>query len=161
MKRSDVTRWKQSLYKNPPPYLIVLASSVKTKGVEVIEYHRIVLLLWKYILIMKCSTSTWALIQQKFWSNLKVDKSYTNHITLHERNIINLLKLLHSQVSLSTHITRTIDILSNRPILGLICYPLFSSICIYKYNRNHYGNWCIIHYSCRYVISMSWSLLTT
>ena len=37
MKRSDVTR----LYKNPPPYFIVLASSVKTKKVEVIEFHRI------------------------------------------------------------------------------------------------------------------------
>ena len=30
--------------KNPPPYFIVLASSVKTKEVEVIEFHRIVLL---------------------------------------------------------------------------------------------------------------------
>ena len=28
------------LYKNPPPYFIVLASSVKTKEVEVIEFHR-------------------------------------------------------------------------------------------------------------------------
>ena len=58
-KRSDVTRWKQgyitppppyfilwnavtSLGENPPPYFIVLASSVKTKEVEVIEFHRIV-----------------------------------------------------------------------------------------------------------------------
>ena len=31
---------KTRLYKNPPPYLIVLASSVKTKEVEVIEFHR-------------------------------------------------------------------------------------------------------------------------
>ena len=29
------------LYKNPPPYFIVLASSMKTKEVEVIEFHRI------------------------------------------------------------------------------------------------------------------------
>ena len=32
---------KTRLYKNPPPYFIVLASSVKTKEVEVIEFHRI------------------------------------------------------------------------------------------------------------------------
>ena len=64
VKRSDVTRWKQGyitplphtsfcetqwrhsvktrLYKNPPLYFIVLASSVKTKEVEVIEFHRII-----------------------------------------------------------------------------------------------------------------------
>ena len=30
------------LYKKSPPYFIVLASSVKTKEVEVIEFHRIV-----------------------------------------------------------------------------------------------------------------------
>ena len=63
VKRSDVTRWKQvyirplphtsfcetqwrhsvktRLYKTPPPYYIVLASSVKTKEVKVIEFHRI------------------------------------------------------------------------------------------------------------------------
>ena len=35
---------KTRLYKNPPPNLIVLASSVKTKVVEVIEFHRICLL---------------------------------------------------------------------------------------------------------------------
>ena len=39
------TQWRHSvktrLYKNPPPYFIVLASSVKTKEVEVIEFHRI------------------------------------------------------------------------------------------------------------------------
>ena len=31
---------KTRLYKNPPPYFIVLASSVKTKEVEVIEFRR-------------------------------------------------------------------------------------------------------------------------
>ena len=41
VKRSDVTRWKTRLYKNPPPYFIVLARLVKTKNVEVIEFHRI------------------------------------------------------------------------------------------------------------------------
>ena len=63
MKRSDFTRWKQGyitppphtsfcktqwrhsvktrLYKNPPPYFIVLASKVKTKEVEVIKFHSI------------------------------------------------------------------------------------------------------------------------
>ena len=39
------TQWRHSvktrLYKNPPPYFIVLASSVKTKEVEVIEFHKI------------------------------------------------------------------------------------------------------------------------
>ena len=39
------TQWRHSvqtrLYKNPPPYFIVLASSVKTQEVEVIEFHRI------------------------------------------------------------------------------------------------------------------------
>ena len=62
VKRSDVTRWKQGyitppphnsffetqwrhsvktrLIKNPPPYFIVLASSVKTKE-AVIEFRRI------------------------------------------------------------------------------------------------------------------------
>ena len=39
------TQWRHSvktrLYKNPPPYFIVLVSSVKTKEVEVIEFHRI------------------------------------------------------------------------------------------------------------------------
>ena len=38
------TQWRHSvrtrLYKNPPSYFIVLASSVKTKEVEVIEFHR-------------------------------------------------------------------------------------------------------------------------
>ena len=29
------------LYKSPPPYFIVLASSVETKEVKVIEFHRI------------------------------------------------------------------------------------------------------------------------
>ena len=37
------TQWRHSvktrLYKNPPPYFIVLASSMKTKEVEV-EFHR-------------------------------------------------------------------------------------------------------------------------
>ena len=48
-------QWRHSvktrLYKNPPPYFIVLASSVKTKEVEVIEFHRIVngIKSWKYI----------------------------------------------------------------------------------------------------------------
>ena len=32
---------KTRLYKTPPPYFIVLASSVKTKDVKVIEFHRI------------------------------------------------------------------------------------------------------------------------
>ena len=32
---------KKRLYKNPPPYFTVLASSVKTKEVKVIEFHRI------------------------------------------------------------------------------------------------------------------------
>ena len=64
VKRSDVTRWKQGyiipplphtlfcetqwrhsvktrFYKNPPPYFIVLASSVKTNEVEAIEFRRI------------------------------------------------------------------------------------------------------------------------
>ena len=36
-----VTSVKARLYKNPPPYFIVLVSSVKTKEVEVIEFHRI------------------------------------------------------------------------------------------------------------------------
>ena len=62
VKRSDVTRWKQvyitplphtsfyetqwrhsvktRLYKTPHPYFIVLASSVKTNEVKVIEFHR-------------------------------------------------------------------------------------------------------------------------
>ena len=39
------TQWRHSVktrfYMNPPPYFIVLASSVKTKEVEVIEFHRI------------------------------------------------------------------------------------------------------------------------
>ena len=39
------TQWRHSvktrLYKNPPPYFFVLATSVKTKEVEVIEFHRI------------------------------------------------------------------------------------------------------------------------
>ena len=39
------TQWRQSvkkrLYKNPLPYFIVLAGSMKTKEVEVIEFHRI------------------------------------------------------------------------------------------------------------------------
>ena len=44
VKRSDVTRWKQGYIraKSAPRYFIVLASSVKTKEVEVIEFHRIV-----------------------------------------------------------------------------------------------------------------------
>ena len=39
------TQWRHSvkirLYKNTPPYFIVLASSAKTKEVEFIEFHRI------------------------------------------------------------------------------------------------------------------------
>ena len=39
------TQWRHSvktrLYKTPPPYFIVLASSVKIKEVKVIEFHRI------------------------------------------------------------------------------------------------------------------------
>ena len=39
------TQWRHSvkkrLYKTPPPYFIVLASSVKTNEVKVIEFHRI------------------------------------------------------------------------------------------------------------------------
>ena len=39
------TQWRHSvktrLYKNPPPYFIVLASSVKTKEVEVIEFSKL------------------------------------------------------------------------------------------------------------------------
>ena len=42
VKRSDVPRWKQGYLRPPPPYFIVLASSVKTKEVKVIEFHRIV-----------------------------------------------------------------------------------------------------------------------
>ena len=48
VKRSDVTRWKQG-NKNLPPYFIALASSVKTKEVEVIEFHRII-----NILLLQC-----------------------------------------------------------------------------------------------------------
>ena len=59
-------------------------------------------------------------------------------ITLHERNIINLMGHLNLQVSLSTHITRPIDILSNTRILGMD-YPLLSNICVFKHNDNHYG----------------------
>ena len=40
VKRSDVTRWKQGYMRPYPPYFIVLASSVKTKEVKVIEFHR-------------------------------------------------------------------------------------------------------------------------
>ena len=36
-----VTSLGENKVKNPLPYLIVLASSVKTKEVEVIEFHRI------------------------------------------------------------------------------------------------------------------------
>ena len=36
---------KTRLYKNPPPYFIVLASSVKMKKVEVIKFH-IKFLIW-------------------------------------------------------------------------------------------------------------------
>ena len=32
VKRSDVTRWKQGYIRPPPPYFIVLDSSVKKKG---------------------------------------------------------------------------------------------------------------------------------
>ena len=68
VKRSDVTRRKQGyvrlplpyfilwnavtslgekrVYNTPPPYFIVLASSVKTKEVMVIEFHRINKLKW-------------------------------------------------------------------------------------------------------------------
>ena len=39
------TQWRHSvktrLYKTPPIYFIVLASSVKTKEVKVIQFHRI------------------------------------------------------------------------------------------------------------------------
>ena len=76
---------------------------------------------------------------KSFAQILKSTNHYTNHITQHERNIINLLKLLNLLVSLSTHITRPIDSLSNTQILGLACYPLFSNICVCKYNNNHYG----------------------
>ena len=34
-------RWKQGYVIPPPPYSIVLASSVKTKEIKVIEFHRI------------------------------------------------------------------------------------------------------------------------
>ena len=64
VKRSDVTRWKQvyirppwrhsvksRLYKTPPPYFIVLASSVKTKEVKVIEFRIIVLV---FVLDLVC-----------------------------------------------------------------------------------------------------------
>ena len=54
-----------------------------------------------------------------------------------DEDIINILKHLNPQVSLSTY-TRSIDILSNTRILGLACYPLFVNICVCKYNNNHY-----------------------
>ena len=48
VKRSDVTgnrlEWnsvKKKLYKTPPPYFIVLASSGTTMEVKAIEFHRI------------------------------------------------------------------------------------------------------------------------
>ena len=63
MKRSDVIRWKEGyitslppylilwnavtslgetrLYNTPPPYSILLASSVKAKEVKVVDFHRI------------------------------------------------------------------------------------------------------------------------
>ena len=40
VKRSDVTRWEQGYATPPPPYFIVLASSVKIKDAKVIEIHR-------------------------------------------------------------------------------------------------------------------------
>ena len=40
VKRSDVTRRKQGYIRFPFLYFIVLASSVKTKEVKVIEFHR-------------------------------------------------------------------------------------------------------------------------
>ena len=39
----NAVRVKKRVHKNPPPYSIVSASSVKTKEVEVIEFHRIVI----------------------------------------------------------------------------------------------------------------------
>ena len=41
VERSDVARWKPGYITTLPPYFIVLVSSVKTKEVEVIEFHRI------------------------------------------------------------------------------------------------------------------------
>ena len=90
------------------------------------------------IYIGECSRNILSLINESFAQILK----FTNHIqiiTLHERNIINLLEFLNSQVSLSTHITRPIDILSNTRILGLACYSLFLNICVCKHNNNHFG----------------------
>ena len=44
-KGSDVTKnrfeWEQSYIRPPPPYIIVLASSVTTMEVKAIEFHRI------------------------------------------------------------------------------------------------------------------------
>ena len=41
VKRSDDTRWKQGYIRPLPIYFIVSASSVKTKEVKGIEFHRI------------------------------------------------------------------------------------------------------------------------
>ena len=48
VKRSDVTRWKQGYIWSPPLKFIVLVSSVKTKEVKVIEFHRILSWSWGY-----------------------------------------------------------------------------------------------------------------
>ena len=58
----------------------------------------------------------------------------TNHIQVTtlletERNIMNLMELLNSQVSLGKHIPRPIDILSNTQILGLaVCVQTSVSV---------------------------------
>ena len=48
---------KTRLYNTPPPYSIVLASSVKTKEVVVIEFHKIYI----YLKLQKLSGDFWNL----------------------------------------------------------------------------------------------------
>ena len=57
----------------------------------------------------------------------------TNHMevtTLLERNIMNLMELMNSQVSLGKYITRPIYILSTTRIPGLAVILVFKHLCL-------------------------------
>ena len=63
------TQWRHSvktrLYKTPPPYFIVVASSVKTKVVKVIEFHRIQVITsrWEEVMLLPSGSPSYLCVR--------------------------------------------------------------------------------------------------
>ena len=77
-------QWRHSVYKNPLPYFIVLASSVKTKEVEGIEFRGI---LNNDDCLNGCFLNKYICDNRLFKTTYQLLNNVLNHITISNRNV--------------------------------------------------------------------------